>query len=128
MLFYEYFNISIGKNKILIFEPNTYHHKCTPDFTKYFMDFWCMHFSGIDCFCVFQEIEKVRLLIFKGIKEIEVNTKNLSFIIKKYDFVLLQTNEINKKKLHINLWILNISNSILYFMIIGLLILDTWII
>ena len=41
-----------------------------------------MHFSGIDYFCIFQEIEKVRLLIFKGIKEIEVNTKNLSFIIK----------------------------------------------
>ena len=99
-----------------------------PDFTKYFIDFWYMHFSGIDYFCIFQEIEKVKLLIFKGIKEIEVNTKNLSFIIKKYDFVLLQTNEINKKKLHINLWILNISNSILYFMIIGILILDNWII
>ena len=41
-----------------------------------------MDFSGIDYFCIFQEIEKVRLLIFKGIKEIEVNTKNLSFIIK----------------------------------------------
>ena len=103
MLFYQYFNISIEKNKILIFELNTYHHECTPDFTKYFIDFGYMHFSGIDYFCKFQEIEKVRLLIFKGIKEIEVNTKNLSFIIKKYDFVLLQTNEINKKKLHINL-------------------------
>ena len=82
MLFYQYFNISIGKNKILIFEPNTYHHKYTPDFTKYFIDFWYMHFSGIDYFCIFQEIEKVRILIFKGIKEIEVNTKNFSFIIK----------------------------------------------
>ena len=74
-----------------------------------------MHVSGIDCFCIFQQIEKVRLLIFKSLKEIEENAKNLSFIIKKYDFVLLQTTDNNKKNLYINLGILNISNSIFVF-------------
>ena len=120
MPFYQLFNISIEQNKILIFEPNTYHHECTPGYTKYFIDLGynvdiLMHYSGIDSFYIFPEVEKVRLLIFKSLKEITVNAKNISFIIKKYDFVLLQTTDKTKKNLYIKLGILNISNSIFVF-------------
>ena len=118
--FYQSFNISTESNKILIFEPNNYHYECTPGYTKYLIDLGynvdiLMHFSGINCFCIFPEIEKVRLLIYKNIKEIEFNARNFSFILNKYDLVLVQTTDIHNKNLYINLGILNISNSIFVF-------------
>ena len=44
-----------------------------------------------------------------------MNIKNLSSIIKKYDFFLLETTDKNKKKLNIDLGLFNISNSIFIF-------------
>ena len=60
--FYELFNTAIKKNTILIFEPNKYHHECTPGYSKYFIDLGynvdiLMHISGINSMILFDEIE-----------------------------------------------------------------------
>jgi hypothetical protein len=44
-----------------------------------------------------------------------LNAKNLSFILKKYVLVLLQTTDPNRKNIYINLGILNISKTIFVF-------------
>ena len=69
--FNELFNITIKRNTILIFEPNKYHHECTPGYTKYFIDLGynvdiLMHISGINSMILFDEIENIRLFIFSN--------------------------------------------------------------
>ena len=64
---------------------------------------------------LFQNIEKIRLFCFNGLNEIKLNAKNLSTIIKNYDFVLLQSTDKDKKQLYINLDLLNMNNSIFVF-------------
>ena len=81
--FYELFNTSINNDIILIFEPNFYHHECTPGYSKYFIELGykvdiLMHVSGIDSFSSFKDIEKIRLFTFINRAEIEKKAKNLS--------------------------------------------------
>ena len=119
--FYELFNATIKKNTILIFEPNKYHHECTPGYSKYFIDLGynvdiLMHISGINSVILFDKIENIRLFTFTNKKEIIKNYKNFSFIIQNYyDYVLLQSTDKTKKKLYIKLNLLNINNSIFVF-------------
>ena len=118
--FYEIFNNTIENKTILIFEPNPYHHECTPGYSKYFIDLGynvdlLIHFSGIDSFSLFREVKKIRLLIFNNLDDIYRNSKNLSSIMKKYDFILIQTTNNNKKELFKKLNFFNINNSIFVF-------------
>ena len=118
--FYELFNPSIQNSynkKILIFEPNTYHHECTPGYTKYFIDLGynvhiLLHTKGIDSFCLFEEKDKVQFFVFEHLKLINRNSEILSSIIQKYDFVLLETTDPQKKNLYNKLGFYNINNSI----------------
>ena len=34
----ELFNNTTNNDTILIFEPNSFHHECTPGYVKYFLD------------------------------------------------------------------------------------------
>lgn len=118
--FYELFNITIQKNIILIIEPNIYHHECTPGYSKYFIELGynvdiLLHKSGIDSFCSFSHVEKIRIFSFINRFEIEKCSFNLSSIIRKYDFILLETTDKDKKNLYINLGLLNLNNSIFVF-------------
>ena len=119
--FYEIFKKDyIKNNTILIFEPNTYHHECIPGYSKYFIDLGynvdiLLHFSGVDSLTLFEERKKIRLLTFNKLNEIELNAKNLSSIIKKYDYVLLQSTERTRYTLYNSLDILNMNNSIFVF-------------
>ena len=113
--FYELFN-KIGpiNKRVLIFEPNYYHYECTPGFTKYFVDLGynvdiIMQPSGIDSFIYFNKIEKICLFIYDNIDEINKNIYQLSLIIRKYDFVLVQTTDPTRKKLYTNLGFFNIN-------------------
>ena len=83
--FNELFNITIKRNTILIFEPNKYHHECTPGYTKYFIDLGynvdiLMHILGINSMILLDEIENIRLFTFKNRDQIMKNYKNLAFI------------------------------------------------
>jgi len=119
--FNELFNITIKRNTILIFEPNKYHHECTPGYTKYFIDLGynvdiLMHILGINSMILLDEIENIRLFTFKNRDQIMKNYKNLAFIIQNYyDYVLLQSTDKNKKSLYIKLNLLNVNNSIFVF-------------
>ena len=118
--FNELLNSNIKNKTILIFEPDNCHHECTPGYTKYFLDLGynvdiLFDSTGIKTFYFFPNIENIRLFIFEDLKQIEMNYKNLSSIIKKYDFFLLETTDKNKKKLNIKLGLLNINNSIFVF-------------
>ena len=101
----ELFNITIKRNTILIFEPNKYHHECTPGYTKYFIDLGynvdiLMHISGINSMILFDEMENIRLFTFRNREQIIKHYKNLAFIIQNYyDYVLLQSTDKNKKSL-----------------------------
>lgn len=103
--FYELFNTAIKKNTILIFEPNKYHHECTPGYSKYFIDLGynvdiLMHISGINSMILFDEIENIRLFTFRNKNQIIKYYKNFTFIIKNYyDYILLQSTDKSKKKL-----------------------------
>ena len=106
--FYELFNkIEAINKRVLIFEPNNYHYECTPGFTKYFVDLGynvdiIMQPSGIDSFIYFKKIEKICLFIYDNLNEINKNIYQLSLIIRKYDFVLIQTTDPKRKKLLYN--------------------------
>ena len=116
--FYELLNkIEPINKRVLIFEPNHYHYECTPGFTKYFVDLGynvdiIMQPSGIDSFIYFNKIEKICLFIYDNLNEINKNIYQLSLVIRKYDFVLVQTTDSTRKKLYINLGFFNINNSI----------------
>lgn len=103
--FYELFNkIEPINKRVLIFEPNHYHYECTPGFTKYFVDLGynvdiIMQPSGIDSFIYFNKIEKICLFIYDNLNEINKNIYQLSLVIRKYDFVLVQTTDPIRKQL-----------------------------
>ena len=118
--FKELFNSDIKKHSILIFEPNKYHHECSPGFSKYFIDLGynvdlLIHRNGIDSFYLFDGTKNIRLFIFKNLKHIQRKTKKLSRIMKKYDFVLVQSTDQKRKDLYINLKFLKRNNTIFVF-------------
>lgn len=118
------FNFKINNNTILIFEPNAYHFECTPGFTKYFIDLGynvdiLMHKFGIDTFNLFDETENIRLLVFDNLDNIHTHSKNLSFVIKKYSLIIIQTADINDKDIFNKLDLLNINNSFFIFHNLG---------
>ena len=82
--FYELLKINIKNHSILIFEPNKYHHECSPGFSKYFIDLGfnvdlLIHNNGIDSFCLFEEKKNIRLFIFNSLKDI-MKKKKVIFI------------------------------------------------
>ena len=92
----ELLNNTIKNNTILIFEPNIFHHECTPGYTKYFIDLGynvdlLMFPFGIDSLNLFKEYKNIKIFIFQDLNIIK---KNISSIIKKYDFILLQSTSI----------------------------------
>ena len=108
------------KNTILIFEPNEYHHECLPGYSKYFIDLGynvdiLIHTSGISSFILFKEIDSIRLFSFRSIKQITKNGKKLSIIIKKYDFILLQSNNVQVQLLYNKLGLFSLNNSFFIF-------------
>ena len=114
-----FYNLSISeiKNKtILLFEPNEYHHECLPGYAKYFIDLGfnvdiLMKYNKINSFYLFKEIENTRIVTFKNLKDIYLNSNNLSFIIKKYQYILVQTYFSIHKNIFTKLNILNMNNS-----------------
>ena len=107
-------------NTILIFEPNKYHHECLPGYSKYFIDLGynvdiLLHTSGISSFILFKEIDSIRLFTFRNINQITKEGKKLSIIIKKYDFILFQTNNFEDRQLYNKLGLLSLNNSFFIF-------------
>ena len=108
------------KNKVLIFEPFTYHYECTPGFSKYFIDLGynvdiIMHNTGLSSFAFFKDISKIRFFIYNNIIDINKYSKYISFLINKYDYVLIETANNYSFSLYKSLNILNINHLIYVF-------------
>ena len=116
----ELFENTIKNKTILIIEINYFHHECLPGFSKYFIDLGynvdiLLSKDGIDSFSFFKDVENITLFIFNAQNQIYLCYKNLSTIIKKYDFVLLQTTNSDKGILFNNLGLTSINNSFFVF-------------
>ena len=118
--FEELFKSSVKHKTILIFEANKYHFECLPGYAKYFVDLGynidiLINNFGINSFCLFNEINKIRFFVFENLQPFWKHSKNFTSFIKKYDFVIIQTtNDINKPLFsHLNL--LNMNNTIFVF-------------
>ena len=114
--FYDLSNKTIENKTILIFEPNRCHHECLPGYTKYFIDLGfnvdiLINYNRINSFYLFKEIENIRIVTFNNLKEIYLNANNLSFIIRKYQFILVETSFSQYMNLFIKLDILNANYS-----------------
>ena len=110
------FNDTIKTNTILLFEPNPFHQECTPGYTKYFIDLGydvdvLIHVSGNDSFSLFPANDNVKLFLFNDIDEIRLNITKFSQIIKKYDFILLQSNYLMNINLYEKLGIFKLNNT-----------------
>ena len=108
------------KNTILIFEPNLFHHECLPGYSKYFLDLGLnvdilIHTSGINSFVLFKELDRIRLFTFRSLSQISKKKNKLLNIIKKYNFILLQTNNNENQQLYNKLGILSLNNSFFIF-------------
>ena len=118
--FREMFNCTTKKETILIFEPNIFHHECTPGYSKYFIDLGynvdiLMYPFGIDSLKFFEKNNKIKIFIFHDLNEIEMNSKILSTIIQKYSFILLQTTSSYEMKVFQALNLLKLNNSFFVF-------------
>lgn len=118
--FKKLFNNIMKNNTILIIEINNHHYECTPGFSKYFIDIGykvdiLMHKSGIDSFYLFNQTGNIKLFIFQNDYQIRFSVKDLSSIIQKYDFILLQTTNKKRGPLYNNLCLTNINTSFFVF-------------
>ena len=108
---------NIKNYSILIFEHNPYHYECTPGFTKYFLDLGynidiIMHRMGQDTFCLFENVEKIRLFIFDNFDKIIDNSEKFSLVIHNYDYLLVESTNISGKEIYKKLGLFKMCNSI----------------
>ena len=101
-------------------ESRNCHNECTPGYCKYFIDLGynidiLMRKSGIESLSYFNETDRIRLYVYNNLTEIIKNSENLSYIIKKYDYILIESARKLEKKLYEKLDLLNNNNSIFVF-------------
>ena len=118
--FEELFNTNIKKKTVLIFEANKYHFECLPGYAKYFIDLGyeidiLIHSLGIDSFCLFNIVNKIRFFVFQNLKQLWNNSAKLTSFIKKYDFFVIQTTDNDNRALFFHLNLLKLNNTIFVF-------------
>ena len=59
-----------------------------------------MHTSGVNSLVIFEKKENVRLFTYANKSQIINNYENLYFIIKKYNYILVQTTDDKNKKIN----------------------------
>ena len=94
--FHDLFNNTIEKKTVLILEANRYHYECLPGYSKYFIDLGykidiLSRSFGIDSFSLFNQTCSIHYFVFVYLNQLWRYSSDLISIIKKYDFVLIQT-------------------------------------
>ena len=74
-----------------------------------------INYSGIDSLCLFEEVQKLRIFFFNDLNQIKNYSKNLTFIMKKYDFIIVQTTDEKNQDIYNQLQLLRMNNSIFVF-------------
>jgi hypothetical protein len=88
--FEDLFQNNIKNKTILIFEANKYHFECLPGYAKYFVDLGynidiLIYKFGINSFCLFNEINKIRFFVFENLGPFWTHSKNfpnITFILQ----------------------------------------------
>ena len=114
------FNSNFKNNTVLIFEPNNYHYECTPGFAKYFVDLGynvdvILQSFGEDTFCLFEDIKKIKLFIYSNLIQIKKISEKLTLFFKKYDYILVQTIDRERKDLYKQLNFFKMNNTFFIF-------------
>jgi len=114
------FNSTIKKRTILIFEANRWHSECLPGFSKYFIDLGykidiLAGDLGFDSFCLFRDMTKIRYFKYKNLEPLWKYNKKLISVIKKYDYIIIQTADEKNKVLFNHLDLLKLNSTIFVF-------------
>ena len=71
-----------------------------------------MNQIGQDTFCLFKNIEKIRLFIYDNLNKNIDYSEKLSLVLNNYDYLLVESTDIDKKELYKNLGFFKMNNSI----------------
>lgn len=107
----------VEKNTVAIFEPNGYHHECMPGYAKYFVDLGynvevLIIKGNEDALELFEPKDKIKIYTYESFDGILPATPELSNKFSKYDYVLLESTDPNKKDTFEKLGFFTNSNSL----------------
>ena len=110
-------NCNIKNNTVLIFEPESFHHECTPGYTKYFLDLGynvdiILDNFGSNSFCLFKLIENIRIFTFYKLSELSAHSKEFQLIFKNYSYVVIETTNPARNKTYKDLGFFKMNNTI----------------
>jgi hypothetical protein len=114
--FYNFINVKIYENTVLITEFEDYHLECLPGLTKYFIDLKykvdiILNKNKSESMEKFRPIKDIRIFELKR-KEIIENLKKFKKQIKNYKFILLETIEYKSIEFYKKIGIYNNPNSL----------------
>ena len=108
---------NIKNNTVLIFEPEFYHHECTPGYTKYFLDLGysvdiILDNFGTSAFCLFKLLENIRLFTFYRLSELIAHSKEFQLIFKNYSYIVIETTHPARNQTYKDLGFFKMNNTI----------------
>ena len=110
-------NCNIINKTVLIFEPEFFHHECTPGYTKYFLDLGynvdiILTNFGSNAFCLFKLLENIRIFTFYRLSELSDHSKEFQLIFKNYSFIVIETTNPSKYNIYKDLGFFKMNNTI----------------
>ena len=108
---------NIRNNTVLIFEPEFFHHECTPGYTKYFLDLGynvdiILDNFGSNSFYFFKLLENIRIFTFYNLSELTDHSKDFQLIFKNYSFIVIETTKPTRYKTFKDLGFFKMNNTI----------------
>lgn len=115
--FSSFLECKIENKTIVIFEPNIYHHERIPGYAKYFTDLGynvdiliIKNFE--DSLSLFDPKNRLRIFTYENLNQIKNNIEKINNCFLKYDYILINSTDKNKKDIYINLGVFDLKNSI----------------
>ena len=110
-------NSNIKNNTALIFEPEFFHHECTPGYTKYFLDLGynvdiILDTFGSNSFYLFKLLKNIRIFTFYKLSELSDHSKDFQLIFKNYSFIVIETTNPARNETYKDLGFFKMNNTI----------------
>lgn len=108
---------NIKNNTVLIFEPEFFHHECTPGYTKYFLDLGynvdiIIDNYGSNTFFLFKSLENIRLFTFYKLSELSAHSVEFQYIFKNYSYIVIETTNPDRNETYNELGFFKMNNTI----------------
>ena len=108
---------NIKNNTVLIFEPEFFHHECTPGYTKYFLDLGynvdiIIDNYGSNTFFLFKSLENIRLFTFYKLSELSAHSIEFQYIFKNYSYIVIETTNPDRNETYNELGFFKMNNTI----------------